>query len=99
MMLVAASLARAGAKDSAIKVLNRARPGPGEDKEGELAGVEAFIRTLFGTPQDTTEAFTILLRYVSGSPQHRELLDKSQSWWWKGLREDRRWTDLVPRGR
>ena len=97
LMLVAASLARSGAKDSASRVLTRARPGPGEDKDGELAGVEAFIRTLFGTPQDTAEAFAVLSRYVSGSPQHRELLGKSESWWWKGLKEDRRWPDLIGR--
>jgi hypothetical protein len=65
------------------------------DKEGELPGVEAFIRTLFNTPQDTDEAFRILKVYLSGSPQHRALLRESQSWWWRGLKADPRFADLV----
>jgi serine/threonine-protein kinase len=94
-MLIAAGLARSNLRDSALKVLATARPDPADDKEGELAGIEAFIRTLFGTSADTTEAFQILNRYISGSPQHRAGLNQSQSWWWKGLKQDRRWTDLV----
>ena len=94
-MLIAAGLAKAGLRDSAVKVISGARPDPADDKEGEMAGVEAFIRTLFGTAADTTEAFNILNRYVSGSPQHRAGLAESQSWWWKGMKQDRRWADLV----
>jgi hypothetical protein len=94
-MLVAASLGRAGLKDSARKVLARSRPDPADDKEGEYAGVEAFIHTLFAEPADTAEAFRILSRYVSGSPQHRAGLAESQSWWWRGLKQDRRFEDLV----
>lgn len=95
-MLIAAGLARSPAlRDSALKVLAGARPDPADDKDGELAGVEAFVRTLFGTAADTTAAIDILSRYVSGSPQHRAGLAQSQSWWWKGLREDQRFKDLV----
>jgi len=94
-MLIAAGLARSGMRDSALKVIATARPDPADDKEGELAGIEAFIRTLFGTAADTTEAFQILNRYVSGSPQHRAGLAESQTWWWKGMKQDRRWADLV----
>ncbi len=94
-MLVAASLGRAGSKDSARTVLVQARPAPGDDKEGELPGVEAFVRTLFNTPQDTDEAFKILKTYVSGSPQHRAGLRESQSWWWRPLKADPRFADLV----
>ena len=89
-MLVAAALGRTGSLDSARKVLAAARPDPADDKEGELAGVEAFIRTLFGTAQDTTEALSILNRYASGSPQHRERLANSDLWWWAGLKNDPR---------
>ncbi|MEO8193905.1 MAG: protein kinase [Gemmatimonadales bacterium] len=95
MMLVAAAVGRSGNLDSARRLLVSARPDPADDKEGELAGEEAFIRTLFGQSQDTTEAFRILNKYVSGSPQHRAGLKESQSWWWKGLKEDRRFSDLV----
>jgi len=94
-MLISAGLARSNMRDSALKVLAGARPDPNDDKEGQLAGLEAFIRTLFGTAQDTTEAFSILNRYVSGSPQHRAGLAESQSWWWKGLKQDPRFADLV----
>jgi hypothetical protein len=94
-MLVSAGLARAGMRDSALKVIAGARPNRADDKEGELAGIEAFIRTLFGTAADTTEAFRILNDYVSGSPQHRAGLAESQSWWWKTMKQDPRWNDLV----
>ncbi len=94
-MLISAGLARSGQLDSARKLIAGARPDPADDKEGEMAGVEAFIRTLFGTSQDTTEAIQVLKRYVSGSPQHRAGLAESQSWWWKGLKTDRRFDDLV----
>jgi serine/threonine-protein kinase len=95
LMLIAASLGKAHLTDSARKIALAARPSPSEDKEGELAGVEAFVRTLFGTAQDTAEAFAILNRYVSGSPQHRAGLAESQSWWWTELKKDRRFDDLV----
>jgi serine/threonine-protein kinase len=94
-MLVSAALARAGMIDSAHKVIATARPDPADDKDGELAGVEAFIRTLFGTAQDTTEAFNILNRYISGSPQHAAGLKASETWWWKGLKQDKRFEELV----
>ena len=94
-MLISAGLARSGQLDSARRLIAGARPDPADDKEGELAGVEAFIRTLFGTSQDTAEAFAILNRYVSGSPQHRAGLAASQSWWWSGLKADRRFGELV----
>ena len=89
-MLVGASLGRAGATDSARNVIASARPRPEDDKEGEIAGLEAFIRTLLGTKQDTTESFNILGRYVAGSPHHREGLANSQSWWWRDLKRDSR---------
>jgi serine/threonine-protein kinase len=95
LMLVAASLGRKGLTDSARKIALSGRPNPADDKEGEMAGVEAFVRTLFGTAQDTAEAFAILNRYVSGSPQHRAGLAESQSWWWTELKKDRRFDDLV----
>ena len=94
-LLISAGLARAGMRDSALKVWTGAHPDPVDDKEGQLSAVEAFVRTLFGTAADTTEAFKILNRYVSGNPQHGAGLAESQSWWWKGLKQDPRWADLV----
>ncbi len=94
-MLVAAALARTGQLDSASKVLVRARPDASVDPNGSLVGVEAFIRTLFGTKQDTTEAIQLLSRYVSANPAHRAGYAESQSWWWKGLKRDPRFEELV----
>ncbi len=94
-MLIAAGIARSGLRDSALKVLTGAEPDPSDDKDGELAGQEAFVRTLFGTKEDTTATFSILSRYLSGAPQHRAGFAKSQSWWWKGLRTDPRFKELV----
>jgi tetratricopeptide (TPR) repeat protein len=94
-MVVAASLARAGAVDSARKVLLHARPDAKVDPNGSLVGVEAFIRTLLGTKQDTTEAFNLLSRFLSANPAHRAGYAESQSWWWKGLKRDHRFDELV----
>ena len=94
-MLVAAALARSGMKDSARSVIRNSRADPADDKEGELAGIEAFIWTLVGTPSDTAEAINVLGKYVAGSPQHRALLAESQSWWWRGLKQDKRFSGLV----
>jgi serine/threonine-protein kinase len=94
-MLVAAALARAGQADSARKVLVRARPDAKADPNGSLVAIEAFIRTLFGTKQDTTEAFQLLSRYLSANPAHRAGYAESQSWWWKGLKRDVRFDELV----
>jgi TolB-like protein len=94
-MLVAASLARAGAKDSARHVLERARSGPDIDPQGQLLTVEAFVRTLFGDKTDTDEAFNLLRRYLTSNPAHRAGFVESQSWWWRELKRDPRYKELA----
>jgi serine/threonine-protein kinase len=94
-MLVAAGLARAGQQDSARKLLVAARPDRTADPEGNLLSIEAFIRTLFNTKADTDEAFRLLQRYLSEHPAHLAGLKKSQSWWWKQLKQDARFAELV----
>jgi serine/threonine-protein kinase len=94
-MLVAAALARKGQLDSARKVLSAARPDPSVDPQGSLVGIEAFIRTLFGTKEDTTEAFNLLSRYLTANPAHRAGYAESESWWWKGMKRDPRFDALV----
>lgn len=103
-MLIAAGLARAGLvdnarrdvlQDSARKLLVAARPDRTIDPEGNLLSVEAFIRTLFNTKEDTDEAIRLLRRYLSEHPAHLEGLRKSQSWWWKQLKQDARFVQLV----
>ncbi|HEX2721424.1 MAG TPA: protein kinase [Gemmatimonadaceae bacterium] len=97
-MLVAAAFGRAGQKDSARKLLRSARADASIDPQGTLRGIEAFIWTLVGTPADTTEALDVLKRYLTANPQHRAGFAESQSWWWTGLKNDRRFTDLVGTG-
>jgi hypothetical protein len=94
-MIVAATMARAGNPDSARKLMLAARPDAKTDPQGSLAGFEAFVWTLFGTSQDTTEAIEVLTRYVSANPQHRQGYAESKSWWWQGLKNDPRFIRLV----
>jgi hypothetical protein len=97
-MLLAATFARAGQKDAARQMLRSARADSQVDPQGTLKGVEAFIWTLMGTAQDTTEAIDVLKRYLTANPQHRAGYAESQSWWWTGLKNDRRFIDLVGSG-
>jgi serine/threonine-protein kinase len=94
-MLVAAALARGGAKDSARSVLLRARAGPDVDPQGQLLTVEAFVRTLFDDKTDTDEAFSLLRRYLSSNPAHRAGFVENQSWWWRELKRDPRYKELA----
>jgi hypothetical protein len=105
-LVVAGTLARASRTDaarqqaladSARRLLLRVRAAATEavDSEHELMGLEAAMRTLFETKQDTDEAIAILRRYVSGNPGHREGLARSQSWWWRPLKADPRYQALV----
>jgi serine/threonine-protein kinase len=83
---------RAGLADSARRVLLRSRASPEEDPEGELMGTEAFVRTLLG---DKEEAFRLLKQYFALNPVHRALFAKANSWWWRPLKDDPRFADLV----
>jgi serine/threonine-protein kinase len=95
-MLIAAGLARTpGLQDSARHLLVAARADRSADPGGELLSVEAFIRTLFNNPADTDEAFKLLQRYLSEHPAHLAGLKQSQSWWWKQLKLDARFVELV----
>lgn len=98
-MIVAGTFGRAGNPDSARKLLIAARPTSAVDPQGALAGFEAFIWTLLGTPKDTTEAINVLTRFISANPQHRDGYANSRSWWWEGLKNDPRFIKLVGTGR
>jgi TolB-like protein len=100
-LVVAAVIARAAASDSgrralladsARRVLLRARPTREEDPEGESLGTEAFVRTLLGEKDD---AFRLLKEYFALNPGHRALFAKGNSWWWRPLKDDPRFTELV----
>jgi serine/threonine-protein kinase len=86
-------LARAGLKDSARHVLERARAAvtPAADPGQELLAIEAYQRTLLG---DRDEAIALLKRYSAANPGHFER-GKDISWWWRDLRDDPRFKALV----
>jgi serine/threonine-protein kinase len=94
-MLVAAGILKAGLQDSARHVLVAARGNSQVDAQGELYAREAFIRTLFGTSQDTDEAIELLKRYFAVNPTHRKGFRETDHWWWKPLKEDARFRELV----
>jgi TolB-like protein len=93
-MFVAASLARAGEKDSARKVIEMARAGREIDPEGLLLTAEALARVRLGTPADTAIAFEKLREYVIGQAAHGAGFARTSHWWWKDLKKDRRWNEF-----
>lgn len=86
-------IARAGLKDSARHVLERARAAttPAIDPGQELLAVEAMQRTLLG---DRDEAIALLKRYSAANPGHFET-GKDISWWWRDLKDDPRFKALL----
>ena len=92
-MLVAAVLARAGLADSARHLLARSTAeDPKVDPERELLDRAAFAYTLL---KDRDHAIRLLQEQIAANPQHRVGLAKMSHWWWRDLRNDRRFQDLV----
>src|SRR5438128_7673422 len=79
---VGAILGRAGLKDSARKVLLRSREGWTTPLGQEVAGREAFARTLIG---DYDEALKLLKRYIAGNPEHLFRAGGDLHWRWRPL--------------
>jgi TolB-like protein len=94
-MLVAMAIHKAGNTDSAKKVLERARGNPQLDPERELVSYEAFIRAQMG---DVDTALDLIKQYLAAKPEHREGLAQSQSWWWRNIKTDPRFRELVGAG-
>jgi len=90
-MLVGGVIARAGLPDSARSVLLRARAGPSVDPEGSLLVFEARMRSVLG---DNGEAIDLLKRYSAAHPGHFGQ-DDILSWWWRDLRNDPRFQELM----
>jgi serine/threonine-protein kinase len=91
-MLVAAALARNNLKDSARHVLEASRGNPTIDPSRDLVIDEAVVRTILG---DKTEAIALLKQYLVANPDHREGMRHTQSWWWRDLKEDPRYKEMV----
>ena len=83
-MLVAATIARAGLKDSAHQVIGRSRGTPELDPDHDLVAMEAFVRTLLG---EQDEAIRLLQRYVAANPEHSFRVGGDLFWWWWDLQK------------
>ena len=94
-MLVAAALARSGMPDSARHVLERSRGNPAIDPSRDLLIDEAVVRTILG---DKTEALRLLQMYLVANPDHRVGMAHTQSWWWRDLKSDPRFREMVGTG-
>ncbi len=89
---VAAVLARAGAVDSARHLLDRSQGNPQIDPAQDLLFREAFVRTLL---HDNDRALELLRRYLAGHEERRADLAKDYQWWFRNLRSDPRYQQLV----
>jgi TolB-like protein len=92
---IAAALGRRGLRDSADRVLVRARADRSLDPRGDLMSYEAAIRVMIG---DTDEAIRLLQEFLTANPLHREGYVKNQTWWWRPLQNDPRFKELVGSG-
>jgi TolB-like protein len=91
-MIVAIALARAGLRDSADAVARRARADTVVDETRDLANLEAIARTILG---ERDEALRLLGLYLSANPQFREGMARERTWWFRDLRSDPRYAELV----
>ena len=94
-MLVAGGLARAGLPDSARRVLIRSRGNASVDPTRDLLIDEALVRAIIG---DRDEALQLLKAYLVANPEHRAGMAESQSWWWRDLKSDPRYQEMVATG-
>jgi serine/threonine-protein kinase len=85
-MYVAGVLARAGLPDSARAVVSRARADVTSEVDPDrfLLGVEAYVRTLLGEPD---QAVDLLSRYVTAHPGHEFGVAGEISWRWRDLQD------------
>jgi hypothetical protein len=91
-MLVAAAIWRAGMPDSAKHVLERSRGNPSIDPSRDLLIDEAAVRAING---DKAEAIRLLKLYLTANPEHRAGMATTMSWWWRDLKDDPRYKEMV----
>jgi tetratricopeptide (TPR) repeat protein len=94
-MLIAVPIARAGLRDSARRVIERARAGPELDPRGELIAQEVLVRTLIG---DKDEAIRLLKTFLTTHPEHRAGYSRAHTWWYRSLQDDPRFKSIVGTG-
>jgi hypothetical protein len=62
------------------------------DQTRDLALLEAIARTLLG---DRDEALRQLDVYYTANPHLRASMAQDQSWWWRDLRRDPRYWEVI----
>lgn len=91
-VLAGGVLGRADLPDSADHVFRDARPTASVDPTQELLGMEAVFRVQMG---ETDEALSLLRRYLTTSPGHREGWRWTRHWWWRDLQDHPEYRALV----
>jgi tetratricopeptide (TPR) repeat protein len=91
-MRMAVALARAGLADSARRVAERSRGDATVDAGRDLAQLEALARLVLG---DKDEAFRQWSVWLASNPQQLESLEQDDSWEFKELLNDPRFTSMV----
>jgi tetratricopeptide (TPR) repeat protein len=99
-LAVAAAIGRAAVSgggdsalvDSAKHVMQRSHASRKDDPDGELLGNEAFVAVILG---DKPKAFRLLKEYFALNPTHRAKFAQANSWWWRPLRDDPAYAELV----
>jgi len=90
--MVALALVRAGKMDSAQALAKSAEGDPQIDPTGELTNLASIV---FAQSGNKDAAIDLIARYLAANPQQRAFAAKDQSWWFKDLRSDPRYQDLI----
>ena len=91
-ILAGGIIGRAGQADSAETVLRNARASAEIDPTQELMGFEAVVRTILGQ-QD--RALELLRAYVAANPHHSFEVGGNIHWWWRPLRANPEFQDVM----
>lgn len=90
--VLAAVLARAGAVDSARRVLQRSRGDAESDPSRDIAYVAAFSYTVLG---DKANALEQLKLYLAANPSRRQGLADDAGWWFRPVENDPAFRQVV----
>ena len=91
-MLTAMALARAGLADSARAVVRGTETGADIDPSRDLALMAAFVHAMLDDRDATLQQLGI---YLAVNPQQRAGMATDQSWWFRSLRTDPRFRQLI----
>lgn len=91
-VLVAGTLTAAGLRDSARKVLDRARPPAALDPTRSVNGWEAAVRVMLG---EREKAISLLEDYLAVNPEHKQGFRNMNHWWWRDIQDNPRFRALI----